>query len=362
MITAAPGSQRPAPGRGPSWSRRAVLAGVGGAAAAALALSACGSSPASSPGGAGSAAGGASNGQTAITVAYAPGLLSEPLLVAMQDGYFTQQHLDVQLAKASSDQDATTLAATGKAQVAFGGFSAGMFNAIHQGHGVKVVAAMAEEAPGTAANALVGATALDKSGAVTSPAALKGEKIAVDGGAGSADAYLVAKALAPYDVSLSQVTLVNLGFSQMASALRTGTVAAAYMTAPYLGPAVSAGDGKILVGAPAGVALTGVIYGNAFAGTPAAQQFFDALAEAVDQLQGPAPSFPANLALVAQSSGESLSVLKAEPASQFSPDLAPPVSLLSDMQNVFLGDKELGYSSPIPTSSYVDSTFSAELG
>ena len=362
MITAAPGPRQPARGRRPSWPRRAVLASVGGAATALLALSACGSTPASSSAGAGSAASAAGNGQALVTVAYVPSPQLEPFFVALQDGDFTQQDLDVRLTKVSSVQDGTTLAATNKAQVVLGGFSAGLFDAIHQGQGLKVVGSLAQEAPGTPANALVGAASLYQSGQVTSPAGLKGEKIAVDGGAGSAGAYLVAQALAPYHLTLSQVTLVNLGPAEMASALRTGAVAAASMTAPYLGPAVSAGDGKILADAPAGLAVTGVIYGSAFAGTAAAQQFFDALAEAADQLQGPAPGFPANLAIVAQATGESLSVLKAEPSSEFSPDLAPPASLLNDMQDVYLSSKELTYSTPIPTSSYVDGTFTNELG
>jgi len=32
------------------------------------------------------------------------------------------------------------------------------------------------------------------------------------------------------------------------------------------------------------------------------------------------------------------------------------------MQNVFLRDKGLSYATPIPTSSYLDGTFSAQLG
>jgi len=362
MTTAAPGSQRPARERRPSWPRRAVLASVGGTAAAMLALSACGSSPASSSAGAGSAGGAAGDGQTTITVAYVPSPQFEPLFVAMQDGYFTQQHLDVRLTQVASDQSATTLAATNKVQVALSGFSAGMFNAIHQGSGLKVVGSMGEEASGTPANALVGAASLDKTGKVTSPAGLQGEKIAVDGGAGSAGAYLLAQALAPYHLSLSQVTLVNVKPSAMAEALQAGTVAAAYMPAPYLSAAVSAGQAKVLAAAPAGIATTGVLYGSAFASTPAAQQFFSALAEAAGLLQGPAPSFPVNLTLVAQATGESLSVLEKAPQSDFSPNLAPSSSLLNDMQNVFLSAKELNYGTAIPTSSYVEGTFSTSLG
>jgi NitT/TauT family transport system substrate-binding protein len=362
MITAATGTRSSARGRQLSWPRRAVATSLGGLAAV-LALSACGSSPASSPAAPGSAKNAAAgNGQTSITVAYVPIPLFEPLFVAMRDGYFAEHGIEVHLTEVGSGQSATALAATNKVQVVLGGFSAGLFNAIHQGLGFKVVGSMAEEAPGTPANALVGAASLVKSGKVMSPAHLKGEKIAVDGGAGSTGAYLVARALAPYHVSLNQVTLVNLDFPEMANALRTGAVAAAFMTAPFLGSAVSTGDGKILAAAPVGVAATGVIYGDTFAKTPAAQQFFDALAEAARHLQGRAAASPANLAIVARATGESLSALEAEPPNEFSPDLAPPVSLLNDMQNVFLNSKDLGYGPPVPASTYVDGTFSANAG
>ncbi len=111
-------------------------------------------------------------------------------------------------------------------------------------------------------------------------------KIAVAGGAGSAGSYLLAKALQPYHVTLKQVTLVNLNFPDMANALKTGAVAAAYMTTPFLGAALSSGDGSVLAGAPVGVPATGVIYGGTFARSTAAQGFFDALVEASGQLQG----------------------------------------------------------------------------
>jgi NitT/TauT family transport system substrate-binding protein len=334
-----------------------------GGAAAVLALAACGSSPASSPGSPGAAKNAAAgSSRTSVTVAYVPVPLFEPLFVAMQDGYFAEHGIEVHLTEVGSGQSAIALAATNKVQVVLGGFSAGLFNAIHQGLGFKVVGSMAEEAPGAPANALVGAASLVKSGKVISPASLKGEKIAVNGGAGSTGAYLVARALAPYHISLSQVTLVNLDFPEMANALRTGAVAAAFMTAPFLGSAVSMGDGKILAAAPVGVAATGVIYGDTFAKTPAAQRFFDALTEAAQHLQGQAAASPANLAIVARATGETLSALEAEPPNDFSPDLAPPVSLLDDMQNVFLSSKDLGYGSPVPSSSYVDGAFSANAG
>jgi NitT/TauT family transport system substrate-binding protein len=344
-----------------SRARRAMLTGVGGVAAAAvLAVSGCASSGTASSGTASSSGG--ADSTTSVTVAYVPLALFEPLFVAMHDGYFTRRGIDVHLTVVTSGQSAITLAATNRVQVTLGGFSGGMFNAIHQGLQIEVVGSMAEEAPGAPANALVGATSLFKSGKAITPAALKGKRIAVDGGNGSTGAYLVAHALAPYHVSLGQVTLVDLDFPEMADALKTGAVSAAFMTSPFLGQAVSDGDGKVMATAPVGVAATGMIYGDQFAGTPAAQKFFDALVEAAHDLQGMGAMAPANLAIVAKATGQSLSALEAEPPSEFSPDLAPPVYLLNDMQDVFLSNKELSYSTPIPASSYVNATFSNNAG
>lgn len=341
-----------------SRSGRGAIAGLGGVVAVSLFLSACGS------GSGGSSAAGSSSGKgpTSVTVAYVPLPLFEPLFVAMHDGYFTKRGIDVHLTEVGSGQSATTLAATNKVQVVLGGFSAGMFNAINQGLDFKVVGSMAEEAPGTAANGLVVASSLEKSGKVTSPAGLKGLKIAVDGGAGSTGAYLVAAALAPYHVTLSQVTLVNLDFPEMANALKTGAVAAAYLSAPFLGSALSSGVGKLVAPAPVGVAATGVIYGGTFAKTPAAQKFFDALVEAAQQLQGSNANSTANLTIVAKATGETLSALQAEPPNEFSPNLAPPASMLTNMQQVFMAAKNLSYTSMIPSSSYVDSTFASNAG
>jgi NitT/TauT family transport system substrate-binding protein len=280
----------------------------------------------------------------------------------MHDGYFAQRGIRVRLTVVASGQSAVVLAATNKVQVVLGGFSAGLFNAVHQGLDFKVVGSMAEEAPGKPANGLVVAKKLKASGKVDNPGELKGMKIAVDGGAGSTGAYLTALALAPYHVSLSQVNLVNLNFPEMQNALSTGAVAAAYMSTPFLGAALSSGAGVLLAGAPVHVAVTGVIYGGTFARSPEAQQFFDALAEAAKHLQGNEANSRANLEIVAAATGEKLSFLESEPPNVFSPNLAPPVATLANMQKVFLASHDLDYSSPVPSSRYIDTSFSAKAG
>ncbi len=295
---------------------------------------------------------------TPVTVAYVPLPLFEPLFIAMHDGAFARNGIDVHLTVVGSGQSATTLAATNRVQVVLGGFSAGMFNAIHQGLNFKVVGSMAEEARGTAANGLVIAKSDWSASPAKVTAALKGAKIAVDGGAGSTGAYLVARALAKFHLHLNQVTLVNLAFPEMESALKSGGVTAAYMSAPFLGAALSGGAGKIVAGAPIGVPATGVIYGGSFAKTKTAQRFFDALVEASHQLQGKAASSKTNLEIVAKATGESLSLLEAEPPNVFSPNLAPPTAVLAQMQHIYLVNHNLDYTSTIPSSKYVDTAFS----
>lgn len=339
--------------------RKSVVAAL---AVSSLILAACGSgsssaaSSTSTTGAAASSSTSASGSLTTVTVAYIPISLFEPLFVAMHDGYFTQHGIKVKLTVVPSGQSATTLAATNKVQVVLGGFSAGMFNAIHQGLNFKVVGSMAEEAPGTPANGLVVASSLASK--VKNAGDLKGMKIAVSGGAGSTGAYLVSQALKPYNLTLKDVTLVNLAFPEMESALKSGAVAAAYPPAPFLGAIIKDKVGTLLSGAPVGVAAVGVIYGGAFAKTKAAQGFFDALVEASKKLQGSNVNSAANLAIVAKATGEKLSLLESVPPNVFSPTLAPPTKTLQSMQKVFLQSKNLDYTSLIPSSQYIDSTFS----
>jgi len=332
-----------------------------GLASSVLALgvlaAACGSSAATSSGS--SAAGSASaTPTTTVTVAYVPLPLFAPLFVAEAHGYFAAEHIKLNLEVVANGQSAITLAATNRVQVVLGGFSAGLFNSIHQGLDVRVVGSMAEEAPGTPANGLVGSAADH----ITSLAQLAGQRIAVAGGPGSAGAYLTALALERAHIPLSRVTLVNVNFPDQGSALANGGVAAAYMATPFLQAAVAQHQGTVLAGAPVGVAVTGVIYGGSFLHTSAAQRFFNALAKGAADLQGTNATSAANLAIIAKATGESLSLLHSEPPNLFAANLAPQPSVLSSMQSVYLAAGNLDYHTPMPMSQVVDSSFADHAG
>ncbi|WP_433556916.1 ABC transporter substrate-binding protein [Pseudonocardia xinjiangensis] len=321
-------------------------------AIAAAALVACGSS-------APSASAPAQPSDTTVDVAYVPASLFAPLYVAMSKGYFTQRHIEVHLTTVAAGQDAIALAASNKVQAVLAGFSAGMFNGINSGLDVKVVGSMAGEPSGQAADGLVVSSQM--AGTVKTPADLRGKKIGVSGGPGAAGGYLLAEALAPYHLTLKDVTPVNLPLPEQAAALKSGGVAAALMSSPFLSDAVSSGTGKLIASAQPGTSVTGVIYGGAFAKSPAAQPFFDALAQGAQDLQGAQAKATPNLEIEAKAIGQKLSVLQQQPADVFDPRLAPPVATLDSMQQVFQQAGLLNYTTPLPSSRYVDNTYSANV-
>jgi NitT/TauT family transport system substrate-binding protein len=305
------------------------------------------------------AAGTVGAGKTTVTVAYVPVPLFSPLFVAMSRGYFARRGINVRLLNVADGQDAIALAAQDRVQVVLGGFSAGMFDAVHSGLDFKVVGSMAGEPGGRPADGLVVAAGL--AARIRNPGGLRGMRVGVSGGAGSAGAYLLAAALAPYHLTLRDVTLVNLALPEQESALKSGAVAAAYMSSPFLSAATGSGAGKLIARATPGTSVTGVIYGGAFTGSRAAQPFFDALAEGAGGLRGRQATSPASLAIEARATGQSLSVLERQPASVFSPRLTPPTGTLDAMQNVFRAVGDLSYHQPLAASTYVDTAFSAHV-
>jgi hypothetical protein len=64
---------------------------------------------------------------------------------------------------------------------------------------------------------------------------------------------------------------------------------------------------------------------------------------------------------VAKAIGQKLNVLQEQPADTFDPRLAPSPETLDSMQQVFQQDGLLNYSTPLPSSKYVDDTFSSHV-
>jgi len=334
---------------------------VAAAAAVAFALAVAGcSSSSGASGGSGDSAASGSKSLQEVSVGQVPLSLFSPLYVADAKGYFKQEGIKLNLQAVKSGQDAIPLASSGKLDVVVAGFSAGMFNAINTGLDVKVVGSMAVAAgdPDSSATHLVVAKKDVDSGTVKSIADLKGKKIGAAGGPGGTGGYLVAMALKKGGLTLSDVQVVNLGNPDMPTALQNGSLDAGLMSAPFSLTSIKDGTGVSMAVPPKGYSGTGVIYGGKFAKSPLAQKFFDALAKGSKDVQGSKAKDAANLKIIAAATGQTIDQLKATPFDTWLPNLAPLPDQLQSMQKVWIQAKATSYTSPIPSSKFIDSSFS----
>ncbi|MEU7166286.1 ABC transporter substrate-binding protein [Streptomyces morookaense] len=286
--------------------------------------------------GGGKAAGGEASGSTRVTVAHVPSTLFAPLYLAQAKGYFKEQGLDVDLRKVQAGQDAVPLAGTGKVDAVVAGFSAGLFNAMDQGLKVKVAASM-----GASTGARPSPTALEvarrvlDSGEVKDAADLKGRKVAVAGGAGAAGGYQLAATLRGAGLTLKDVTVVNVAIPDMRSALADGGVDAALAPAPFTTAMEEAGVARPLAVPPRGTSATGVVFGTAFAGKPAAEKFLTALRKGAADLQGAGATSEDTVGILAEATGQKVEVLRKTPSYQWDPRLAPDAEQLAAQKRAY---------------------------
>ncbi|MCM6778469.1 ABC transporter substrate-binding protein [Nocardia sp. CDC159] len=297
------------------------------------------------------------SGTTKVTVAVVPSTLFAPLYVARAKGYFDAEGITVHLQKVKAGQDAVGPAASGKVDVVAAGFSAGMFSAIASGLDLKIVGSMGL-APGDAKaspSALEVARKLD--GVVTTPADLRGRKVAIAGGPGAAGGFQVATVLQPAGLSLADVQVVNLGIPDMQAALANGSVDAALVAAPFTTRMEKEGVARPLAVPPEGSSATGVIYSGVFARGPAAQRFFDALVRASSDLQDGRAKSEEVLTILAEATGQDIAVLRDTPSYIWLPDLAPLPDQLDRQQQVYRATGLIQDASALNTESFVDFTF-----
>lgn len=292
-----------------------------------------------------------------VRVAHAPSTLFAPLYIAIEKGYFARQGITVQLETVRAGQDAVALTATGQVDALVAGFSAAMFNALGRGLEFKVVGAMgATPADGTAPTALMVAQSLR--GEIKTVADLKGRKVALSGGLGAAGGFQADVMLSAGGISAKDVQAVNIGFPDMAQALKTGAVAAAVVPAPFTTAMQTSGVAAILAQPPIGLTSTGVIFGKTFSGTPAAQRFFNALVLAARDLQGDRKRSPENLAAISKVTGADVTQLTTQALYDWNANLAPDIASLERMQTTYRALGLLDYPQNKPTTEYVDASFS----
>src|ERR1700757_2162764 len=113
-----------------------------------------------------------------------------PFFIADKRGYFKDEGLSVKFIRFDSAAKAMAPLGTGELAVASGATSAALYNAVHRGVGLRIVADKAKTPPGCGFEGLLVRTDLADGGKIKTLADLKGRKIAISA-AGNSEDFLV---------------------------------------------------------------------------------------------------------------------------------------------------------------------------
>lgn len=333
---------------------------------------ACGGSPARTASGAGANTNGAPAAnataeplaRTTLKVAYVPVLAFGPLYRGLAKGYFDAAGIDVELSVVQSASDAVAFLGNGQIDVALGNVGAPLFNAVNRGLEVRVVAGNSYNVtdPETLASApFVVRRQLIESGAVRSPADLRGRKVAINA-LGGIQEYTLAISLGHAQLTPKDVDIQLLAFPDMISALQSGAVDAALLPEPFSAAARDQGVASVLVANPApGATVTAVLFGSNLLKPERereARAFLDAMRKAANELQTAQDIFSAeNLAIWTQYTNVAEERIAKGAPYAYAANLVLDVKSLQDQQQFLLREGRLEFQEALADNKIVDLRF-----
>jgi NitT/TauT family transport system substrate-binding protein len=293
-----------------------------------------------------------------ITLAYAPSLIFAPLYIAIGKGYLKEQGIELELKRFRSGSEAVAFTASGQIAGIAGGLGASNFNSANRGMGVKIVAPMGM-APqkGAPAPVLVRSDLADE---IKTLKQLKGKRIAVGGGAGSAGEYMLLLELEKVGLGKDDVTWVSMAFPDMPMAIEKKSVDAGLVPAPFSIVALESGAAKVLVPVCAqGEMVAALSFGEKFMENQPklAQGMVVALMKATRDLVkagGYTDEFVDIFLNYYQVSREKM--LKID-LYDFDPDLKIQTETLRSMEHIFSKNGRLDYEPPLPIDKLTEPSF-----
>jgi NitT/TauT family transport system substrate-binding protein len=153
------------------------------------------------------------------------------LFLAQQRGYFRDEGLKVELISLDAGAKMIAPLGSGDIDVAAGAISAGLFNAVHRGLKIKIVADKGTNKAEYSYKALMVRTDLVESGKFKTLADLKGMKVAIIAN-GAADESVINQALLKAGLSDNDIDRIFLPFSQHMSAFVNKAIDASISSEP----------------------------------------------------------------------------------------------------------------------------------
>lgn len=364
--------QAAAPGQpsanGPGSASASLAASAKPSPAASASASVAASARASGgPLASGQAAGGsgaAKPGQTTVKAAYVPVVAFLALYRAIDKGYFADEGINMDLTVVQSASNAMAFLGSGQLDAAFGNIGDSFFNAVNRNVNIRVVAGLtySPHDPQTPTSApLVARKQLTDSGAVKGPSDLKGRKIALNA-TGGIQEYLLAHALQPAKLSVTDVDEVTMGFPDEVPAFKNGAIDAGMPPEPFLTNSLDQGFITVLVPNPKPDALiTALLYGSnllAPGKESTASGVLKALRRASAELQTKEQILSdENVAIWSKWSKIPEAEIRKEVPNVYPPNLELDVNSVLDQQQVLLSAGRLEYKQPLNESSMFDSRF-----
>lgn len=284
------------------------------------------------------------------------------LYAAIDNGYMRRQGIEVDLRVVMSGSDAAKQLARGQLDVAGIGLAARTFNAINRGSEMRIVASAGIWGE-THDTMILGQGDQVRGGALQTLADLRGRKVAVNGGPGSAAAYLLELALETVGLSVRDIAIVNVPAAEIPAALRQGSVDGAIAGVPYARQAVVAGAGvPLLRNFEPGNATAAYVYSSRFIKERhgLAQRFMIALMQGTRAIQGSAYFSERYLAIWAKYTGVPAAIVREAEPLRYPPDLTIARESIVKQERVH---RELGYTdydTPIPIERMIDDTFARQ--
>src|SRR5215212_10125518 len=334
-------------------------ASVATAPASAPVASPATSPAASSPPGASPSPSPVASGQTPLKVRMGvlPIVISAPMFIAQDKGYFAQAGIDVEMATLWVASDLITAMVSGDVDGAAGGFGPAQMNAVNQGVlDVRLIAPMHSEKP-PVGTPLVVRKSLWDDGSVRTVADLKGRRMAINS-KGSAVEYWFYAALGQGGLTPNDVDVVVLPFQDAIAAMANGAVDGALIGEPDVTRAER--DGTIVrltEDFVDDIQVTAVYFKTAFLNEhrEAMQRFLAAYLHGARDLEGAGYRDPANIEILAKYTKTPADILAVARTPYHDPDGRVHVEDFQKLQDFFVQQGVV--KTPIDINAIVDPSY-----
>ena len=172
-----------------------------------------------------------------IVVGEVPSVPAAAIYLAVEKGYFKEAGLDVQLENINSSSTAMALLASNRMQVVGGGVAPNYWNGLASG--LPIILALERASSPLYHDVLI---RKDLVGKLKTPADLKGRPVA-EVSPGSSALYEVGQVLASAGLTLKDIDIKYIPFTQMGTALANGAVDAAFEVPPFGAIVAARGEG-----------------------------------------------------------------------------------------------------------------------